>query len=174
MGFQQSAAAWRFVRPTVLKIEDNGTERRAGGSLNAWRSRRWCCPPKSAPAGMDQFESTVLTLGGGRYCEVLEDWDGDTAMTNWATDRLNELVRADVVLPPVIHTLRLGALDSWGPGWIKKTWSPSPDLLNVDGSLFGGHLAALADQALTFAAMTRVPDGMMFRTLNSRTCSCHV
>jgi len=37
-------------------------------------------------------------------------------------------------------------------------------LLNVDGSLFGGYLAALADQALTFAAMTSVPDSMVFRT----------
>lgn len=75
-------------------------------------------------------------------------------------------MRADVTLPPVIRTLRLGALDSWGLGWIKKTWSPDPDLLNVDGSLFGGYLAALADQALTFAAMTSVPDGMAFRTIN--------
>jgi len=32
-----------------------------------------------------------------------------------------------------------------------KTWSPSPDLANGDGSLFGGYLAALADQALAFA-----------------------
>src|SRR6516225_5015865 len=39
-------------------------------------------------------------------------------------------------------------------------------LLNVDGSLFGGYLAALADQALTFAAMTSVPDSMVFRTTN--------
>jgi uncharacterized protein (TIGR00369 family) len=87
-------------------------------------------------------------------------------MANWATERLEELVRADVTLPPVIRTLRLGALDSWGPGWIKKKWSPDPDLLNVDGSLFGGYLAALADQALTFAAMTSVPDSMAFRTIN--------
>jgi uncharacterized protein (TIGR00369 family) len=66
----------------------------------------------------------------------------------------------------VTETLRLGTLDTWAPGWIKKTWSPYPDLLNVDGSLFGGYIAALADQALTFAAMTSVPDGMVFRTLN--------
>ncbi len=87
-------------------------------------------------------------------------------MPNWATDRLDQLVRGDVTLPPVTRTLRLGTLDSWGPGWIKKTWSPDADLLNVDGSLFGGYIAALADQALTFAAMTSMPDGMVFRTLN--------
>jgi uncharacterized protein (TIGR00369 family) len=75
-------------------------------------------------------------------------------------------VRGGVVLPPVTQTLRLGTLDAWGPGWIRKSWTPDPDLLNVDGSLFGGCIAALADQALTFAAMTVVPDGMVFRTLN--------
>ena len=87
-------------------------------------------------------------------------------MGTWATDRLDALVRGDVVLPPVTRTLRLGTLDSWALGWIKKTWSPDPGLLNVDGSLFGGYIAALADQALTFAAMTSVPDDMVFRTLN--------
>ena len=87
-------------------------------------------------------------------------------MGNWATDRLDALVRGDVVLPPVTETLRLGTFNSWAPGWIKKTWLPHPDLLNVDGSLFGGYIAALADQALTFAAMTSVPDDMVFRTLN--------
>src|SRR5215813_9594963 len=46
----------------------------------------------------------------------------------------------------------------------QPTWPPDPDLLNVDGSLFGGYLATLADQALTFAAMTSVPDSMVFRT----------
>jgi uncharacterized protein (TIGR00369 family) len=87
-------------------------------------------------------------------------------MGTWATDRLDALVRGDVVLPPVTKTLRLGTLDSWSPGLIKKTWSPDADLLNVDGSLFGGYIAALADQVLTFAAMTSVPDDMVFRTLN--------
>ena len=86
-------------------------------------------------------------------------------MGTWATDRLDALVRGDVVLPPVSQTLRLGTLGSWGAGWV-KTWSLHADLLNVDGSLFGGHIAALADQALTFAAMTSVPDDNMFRTLN--------
>jgi len=87
-------------------------------------------------------------------------------MGTWATDRLDALVRGDVILPPLTRTLRLGTLDSWALGWIKKTWSPDPELLNVDGSLFGGYIAALADQALTFAAMTSVPDDMVFRTLN--------
>jgi len=91
----------------------------------------------------------------------------DATPRTWATERLDELVNGPVtILPRVIQTLRLGALDEWGVGWIKKRWRPHPDLLNVDGSLFGGYLAALADQALAFAAMTVVPADSVFRTIN--------
>jgi len=85
----------------------------------------------------------------------------------WATQRLDDLVNGrGTTLPPVIQTLRLGALDEWGVGWIRKRWQPHPDLLNVDGSLFGGYIAALADQALAFAAMTVIPADCVFRTIN--------
>ena len=72
----------------------------------------------------------------------------------------------DAIPPPVVATLQLGLLDDWGEVWIKKSWSPAPELLNADGSLFGGYIAALADQALAFAAMTVVPGDLMFRTTN--------
>ena len=89
------------------------------------------------------------------------------APRTWATERLDEIVDGPVtILPPVVQTLRLGGLDEWGIGWIKKRWQPHPDLLNVDGSLFGGYIAALADQALAFAAMTVVPADRVFRTIN--------
>jgi uncharacterized protein (TIGR00369 family) len=65
-----------------------------------------------------------------------------------------------------VETLRLGTLREWGEGWIKKVWTPAPELLNSDGSLFGGYIAALADQALAFAAMTTVPPDAAFRTIN--------
>ena len=84
----------------------------------------------------------------------------------WATDRLDLLKARAVPPPPVVATLKLGLLDDWGPGWARKVWTPEPDLLNADGSLFGGYVAALADQILAFATMTVVPDGMAFRTIN--------
>lgn len=84
----------------------------------------------------------------------------------WATDRLDALKGGDAIPPPVVATLQLGLLDDWGEGWIKKSWKPAPELLNGDGSLFGGYIAALADQALAFAAMTVVPGDVMFRTTN--------
>ena len=89
-----------------------------------------------------------------------------SAAPTWATDRLDALIAGGSALPPVVETLRLGALDAWGPGWIRKSWHSSPELLNSDGSIFGGYLAALADQALAFAAMTVLPGDAIFRTVN--------
>lgn len=84
----------------------------------------------------------------------------------WATDRLDALKAGGVIPPPVVQTLRLGLIDDWGEGWVKKRWAPAPELATADGSLFGGYLAALADQVLAFAAMTVVPHDRLYRTVN--------
>ncbi len=86
-------------------------------------------------------------------------------MTTWATQRLDALI-AGAEPPPVVRTMRLGTLDAWGHGWARKRFEPDADLLNSDGSLFGGLIAALADQMLAFAAMTVVPGDHLFRTTN--------
>jgi uncharacterized protein (TIGR00369 family) len=85
---------------------------------------------------------------------------------NWATDRLNALKANTAELVPVARTLRLGGLDDWSEGFATKRWHPSGDLLNADGTMFGGYIAALADQMLAFAAMSVLPDGAAFRTIN--------
>lgn len=84
----------------------------------------------------------------------------------WATERLDALKAGNMAVPPVVTTLRMGTLEDWGPGWVRKTWQPTPEVLNGDGSLFGGYLAALADQILAFAAMTVVPEENYYRTIN--------
>ncbi len=38
--------------------------------------------------------------------------------------------------------------------------------MNGDGSLFGGYIAALADQVLVFATMTVLPGDKLFRITN--------
>ena len=83
----------------------------------------------------------------------------------WATDRLDALIAGTAEPPPVVRTLRLGTLDAWGPGWVRKRWLSQPDVLQLDGSMFGGYIAALADQMLGLAALTVVPEGMAFRTV---------
>jgi uncharacterized protein (TIGR00369 family) len=85
---------------------------------------------------------------------------------SWDTERLEELKSGGATLPPVVERLMLGGLDDWGEGWVRKTWTPRPELQTADGSMFGGYLAALADQALAFAAMSLVPDDKLFRTTN--------
>lgn len=82
----------------------------------------------------------------------------------WAQERLEEIVSGRGRTPPIVEQLKLGLLDAWGEGWIEKTWRPDPALATADGSLFGGYIAALADQALAFAAMTVVPDDRTYRT----------
>lgn len=84
----------------------------------------------------------------------------------WATDRLDALKAGSGALPPIVQTLRLGLIEDWGEGWVRKSWSPSPELATADGSLFGGYLAALADQVLAFATMTVVPNDRLYRTVN--------
>ena len=84
----------------------------------------------------------------------------------WATERLDALTSGLATPPPIVETLKLGTLDAWSEGWVRKTWRPAPGLETADGTIFGGHLAALADQVLAFAAMTVAPDDAGFRTLN--------
>lgn len=84
----------------------------------------------------------------------------------WATERLDELKAGRATPPTIVQTLKLGLLDDWGEGWVRKSWSPDPTLATADGSLFGGYLAALADQVLAFAAMTVVAHDRLYRTMN--------
>jgi len=82
----------------------------------------------------------------------------------WATERLDEIKQPGATVPPIVETLGLGLIDDWGPGWVRKSWEPEARLMNVDGSVFGGYIAALADQALAFTAMTVIADDAWYRT----------
>lgn len=84
----------------------------------------------------------------------------------WGRKRLDEIVAGPKDVPRVVETLRLGLLDTWAPGHVKKRWEPAPEILNTDGSMFGGMIAALADQVLTFATLSVVPGDKAFRTIN--------
>lgn len=84
----------------------------------------------------------------------------------WATERLDQIKAGTVDAPPVVRTLHLGLMDDWGPGWVRKRWEPRMEILNGDGTLFGGYIAALADQILAFATMTAIPGDATYRTVN--------
>lgn len=84
----------------------------------------------------------------------------------WATAILESMKQGTHPVPPIVNTLQLGLIDDWGDGWIRKTWCPKPELLQLDGSMFGGYIAALFDQALAFATMTVIGDDEGYRTTN--------
>ena len=86
-------------------------------------------------------------------------------MSTWATQRLDALV-AGASGTKFVEKLELGTLDSWTEGCVRKVWKAKPDLLNEDGSMFGGYLAALADQMAAFAVMTVLPPDHHYRTVN--------
>jgi uncharacterized protein (TIGR00369 family) len=84
---------------------------------------------------------------------------------SWGSERLDALKAGTAELMPVVKTLQLGGVDDWGPGWVRKVWQPKPELLQSDGTMFGGYLAALADQILAFATMSVLPENHAFRTV---------
>jgi len=68
---------------------------------------------------------------------------------------------------PMVNT-KLGlepALSTWRPGFVEKRWQVNSDLFH-GGALFGGYIAAIADQVLGLAAMTVLEDGYFFGTTN--------
>ncbi len=83
----------------------------------------------------------------------------------WTTKRLDALKAGTAELMPVVKTLGLGGLNDWRPGWVQKIWEPTPDLLQSDGTMFGGYIAALADQILAFAAFSVLPEDKICKTI---------
>lgn len=57
---------------------------------------------------------------------------------------------------------------AWEKGRVEFRWQVRPDLLTPWGAVFGGYLAALADQAAGTAAVTVVEDGETFGTADLR------
>lgn len=84
----------------------------------------------------------------------------------WATDLLDKMKQRTHKAPPLVQTLKLGLLEDWGDGWVRKTWQHQAELLHQDGSMFGGYAAALFDQTFAFTAMTVLADDEYIRTTN--------
>jgi len=88
-------------------------------------------------------------------------------MTKW-TNRLDSLVDGSLELAAAMKTLRLPRLKYWKPGHVSLEWPVDPGMLTRDGTLFGGYIAALADQALALAALTVLTDDEAITTADLR------
>lgn len=86
----------------------------------------------------------------------------------WA-ERLDRIRAGNGTPPPVIRELGLRAgIEGWEPGRVWGRWTLDPRYSNPDGSLFGGYLAALADQALGLVMMTVLDDDSFMTTADLR------
>ena len=81
-------------------------------------------------------------------------------------DTLDGLIDGTKTEPLVNRKLGLDpALSHWRPGFVEKRLIVDPDLFHGN-ALFGGYIAAIADQVLGLAAMTVLDDTHFFGTTN--------
>ena len=86
-------------------------------------------------------------------------------MSFWQ-DTLQGYLNGSVPEPEANRKLGLEpALSAWRPGFVEKRWQVDPELFH-GRALFGGYLAAIADQVLGLTAMTVLEDGFFFGTTN--------
>jgi len=88
-------------------------------------------------------------------------------MGYWQT-LLDDIGAGRATTPEAIRTTRLaeGLVGSlcWEPGRVSRRWNFGTWAHNPDGTVFGGLIAALADQATSFAAFTVLADDEASRT----------
>lgn len=85
-------------------------------------------------------------------------------MSSWQ-DLLSGYIDGTVPAPTPNTKLGMGTLDEWGEGYVIKRWPVDQELFH-GRALFGGYIAAIADQVLGLAAMTVLEDGVFFGTTN--------
>ena len=69
---------------------------------------------------------------------------------------------------PFLEHLSLANLVRWEPGRASLEWQVDPKMYHHHESVFGGHLAALADRALAVVTMTVMEDDEAFMTADLR------
>lgn len=84
-------------------------------------------------------------------------------MSYWS-DLLNSMVNGTAQPPPYVRTLGTTRMKRWEPGRVWCEWEVNPALFQDLNSLFGGFVAALADEVLGFATMTVLEENEVFIT----------
>lgn len=85
------------------------------------------------------------------------------------TELLDQFVARKAARPSHVTVLRLPVIDGWEPGHVWCTWKVDPELIQPQGSLFGGYISAAADEMLGMATLSLLADGEAFATSD-----CHV
>ena len=80
-------------------------------------------------------------------------------------EHLDRLVAGRSGVPPVVDNLELGTISEWRPGYAKKIWQLNKKYFTAV-HVFGGYLAALADQMAALSSISLLDDGQTLRTVN--------
>jgi uncharacterized protein (TIGR00369 family) len=84
-------------------------------------------------------------------------------MSYWS-NILNNIVNGTAKPPPYVRTLGTTRMRRWEPGRVWCEWEVNPALFQGLNFLFGGVVAALADEVLGFATMTILEEEEVFIT----------
>jgi uncharacterized protein (TIGR00369 family) len=79
-------------------------------------------------------------------------------------ERIAAIVAGTITKPKVVEILRTPGIEEWEPGKVQTSWNIDPDFFSLGGQLFGGYVAALADQVASHAAFTVLDDATWTRT----------
>lgn len=82
--------------------------------------------------------------------------------------RLQKMVEGKHSRSPCGESLSLPVVDGFDDRKIWYAWDVDPKFLNSNGSLFGGYISALMDDAVGHAGCTSVPDGYVTVTADLR------
>lgn len=86
-------------------------------------------------------------------------------MSRWS-DLLNQIVDGTDEPPPCVRTLGLSGLKRWEPGRVWYDWKVDPAVFQDRKEVFGGFIAALADEVLGFATMSVLEEKEVFATVD--------
>ena len=86
-------------------------------------------------------------------------------MSYWS-DILNSIVDGTAQPPPYVRTLGTTRMIQWEPGRVWCKWEVNPTLFQDQNALFGGFVAALADEVLGFTTMTVLEEDQVFITVD--------
>jgi uncharacterized protein (TIGR00369 family) len=84
-------------------------------------------------------------------------------MGYWS-DLLNTIVDGTAKPPPYVRTLGTTRMKRWEPGRVWCEWEVNPALFQDLNALFGGFVAALADEVLGFTTMSILEEDEVFIT----------
>ncbi len=86
-------------------------------------------------------------------------------MGRWS-DLLNQIVDGTADVPPYVRTLQTASLKRWASGRVWCEWNVDSAMFQDQDMVFGGFIAALADEVLGFTTMSILEEEEVFQTVD--------